>query len=113
MNTGLSKKEKAIMRQLIEKGVQAEFAHALQQTADITEQWKQGKKTNREAYYELFQSIKQNDKFIAMRYDGITGSRYLNTVIAVYHDKHICEEDLMELRVDLREYIIERASVIY
>lgn len=111
MNTNLSKKEKAIMRQLIEKGVQAEFAHALQEAANIISQWKQSEKTNREAYYELYGSIKQNDKFIAMRYDGMTGSRYLSTVIGIYRDKQLNEEDLKELHEDLREYILNAAAI--
>lgn len=104
MKTELSKKEKAIMRELIEKGVQAEFTIALQEAANIIEQWKQNKKTTREAYHELYSSLQQNNKFIARRYDGISGSRYLPTVIAIFGDKQINEEDLKELREDLREY---------
>ncbi len=111
MKTELSKKEKAIMRQLIEKGVQAEFTIALQEAANIIEQWKQNQKSTREAYHELYSSLLQNNKFIARRYDGISGSRYLSTVIAICGDKQINEEDLKELREDLREYILKGAAI--
>lgn len=101
------------MRQLIEKGVQAEYTFALKEVANIIDQWRQGKMDNRNAYGDMFASIKKNDKFIAMRYDGITGGRYVDAVCAIYRDKHINEEDLKELREDLREYIMRKGSMTF
>ena len=110
MKLELSKKEKAIMRQLINKGVQAEFANALRQAEDIIFAWKSGDKPNSDAYHELYESLQQNNKFIAMRYDGMSGSRYLPTVIGIYRDKQIKDEDLKDLSDDLKEHIKQTAS---
>ena len=111
MERNLSKKEKAVLRQLIEKGVQAEYKNALEDAAAIIQKWQNNELTGREAYQELFKSIKENDKFIARRYDHVTGSHYVSTVVGIYRDKQISDEDLSELTDDLREYIKRIAAI--
>src|SRR5258705_2867454 len=105
MERNLSKKDKAVLRQLIEKGVQAEFKKALTDAAAIIQKWQKDDLQNREAYHELFSTVQENNKFIARRYDAISGSHYVDTVIGIYRDKQISEEDLSQLSDDVREYI--------
>jgi hypothetical protein len=113
MKNELSKREKAIMRQLIDKGLEADFAQALKEAENIIDQWRLTQKTNREAFHELLDGLKTYRKFLAQRYDGITGSGYLPTAITIYRDKLITEDDLQELREDLREHIIRLGSIVY
>jgi hypothetical protein len=105
MQERLSRKDKAALRHLIEKGVQAEYTKALEETAAIMQQWKQDTSSSRKAYHALYTSIQQHNDFISRRFDGITGSRYIPTVLAIYRDKQLTEEDLMTLSQELREYI--------
>lgn len=105
MERNLSKKDKAALRQLIEKGVQAEYTHALEEVETILKHWRGEATDNREAYQTMYRSIHENNKFIARRYDHIGGSSYVPTVVSIYRDKQITEDDLSILSEDLREYI--------
>lgn len=113
MERNLSKKDKAALRELIEKGVQAEFTNALEEVEQLLKQWRTGALDNRAAYHKLYDSVIKNDKFIAQRYDYMRGSRYVPTVVGIYRDKQITEDDLSILSEDLREYIKRVASIIF
>src|ERR1700744_5453408 len=78
----LSKKDKKVARQLIDKGLLIEFTQGLNNFSEILEDWKNGKVETKDTYHKLFRAIKNFDKHVALRYDGIGGSRYLETVIA-------------------------------
>lgn len=82
----LSKREKKIAREAIEKGVLAEFEVGLTEAETIIKEWRKGGLDNRQAYHKLYQAIKDQDKHIARRYDGMRGSRYLLTVAAIFKD---------------------------
>ncbi len=73
----LSKSQKRLAREIIEKGLQAEFARGLSAADKILSGWKNQSSGNKEAYHALFHHIWEFDKHIAARYDRITGSRYL------------------------------------
>jgi hypothetical protein len=101
----LSKREKKIARELIEKGLLIEFGKILEEAGGIIEDWKNKKTDNRAAYYLLFDSVKTNDKHIARRYDGLTGSRYIFTVAGLLADGIISEEDIQEFRKEVQDKI--------
>ena len=92
----LSKREKKIARIIIDKGVDAEFKTALEQAHEILSEWKKGSMDNRTGYYKLFKKIMEQNKRIADRYDGLTGSRYLLTVGRIYEDGQVTEEDIKD-----------------
>jgi len=101
----LSKREKKIAWQIIQKGVQAEYAAALQTAETIITEWKNGALPNREAYHELYRTIQEHDKLISKRYDRVSGSHYLMTVAAIYFDKQITEEDLKDFSTQTKQEI--------
>lgn len=91
----LSKADKKIARRCIDKGVDAEFREGLEKFEAIIRDWRSGKfGGNREAYHALFDAVHEKDKAIARRYDGLTGSRWLQTVVAILYDGYISEEDI-------------------
>ena len=92
----LSKREKKIAREAIEKGVLAEFEVGLKKAEAIIKQWRNGSLDNRQAYHKLYKEIANHDKHIARRYDGMSGSRYLLTVAAILRDGYITEEDIKD-----------------
>lgn len=101
----LSKKEKKIARILIDKGVDTELRLSLEQADEILSEWKQGGLDNRTAYHKLFQKIKENDKWISNRYDGLSGSRWLRTIGLIYEDGQITEEDIKDLSEETKEVL--------
>lgn len=94
MPNELTKKEKKIAREIIEKGVQAEFKAGLEKAKQVITEWETGALNNRDGYHKLFKKIKDHDKIIQRRYDGMTGSRYLVTVAAILFNKQISEEEI-------------------
>jgi hypothetical protein len=83
----LSKREKKIARELIEKGLREEFKRGMLSFDAILQEWKSEDGDIKESYYKIFSAVKDFDKGIARRYDGITGSRYLITVIGQLIDE--------------------------
>lgn len=82
----LPKKDKKVARQLMDKGLLIEFEQGLNSFAAILKEWKAANGDAKETYYKIFTAVKDFDKHIARRYDGIGGSRYLETVIAQLAD---------------------------
>ena len=83
----LPKRDKKIARQLMDKGLMTEFKQGLDSFDAILQEWKtKGGGDVRETYYKIFTAVKEFDKHIARRYDGIGGSRYLETVVAQLAD---------------------------
>lgn len=97
----LSKSEKKIVREIIEIGLQREFAKGLSEADSIIEDWKNHLKDNRESYHLLYKQITQFDKHIARRYDAMTGSRYFYVLAAQFADSIISENDLESLPVHI------------
>jgi len=89
----LSKKDKKVAREIIEKGVQIEFANGLSEAGTIIKKWENHGLENSEAYHLLVKTVKDFDKHIARRYDALTGSRYFLTVVDLYADGIITDED--------------------
>ncbi len=90
----LTKREKKVARQVIEKGLQVELEQGLTSANAVLKQWKEKKLDNRDAYHLLYQTIRDFDKHIAWRYDDMRGSKYLPVIIGQLEDKVISEEDL-------------------
>ena len=101
-----SKKNKKVAREVIEKGLQTEFANGLKKAQKVIETWKENKKENREAYHLLFSTVYDFDKHIADRYDGMSGSKYFYTIVEQFADGIITEDDLKDFSPEVREKII-------
>jgi phospholipase/lecithinase/hemolysin len=112
MPAEFSKKDKRIAREAIEKGLQKEFQQGLQQFDAILQKWKDGQQENRDAYHNLYKSVRNFDKHIGRRYDNIKGSTYARILGEQLADKLISEEDLAEMTPDARRDVISWAWVI-
>lgn len=99
----LSKKDKKVARETIEKGVQIEFGNGLSQADAIIQKWKSGDLENREAYHLLFKKIRDFDKHIARRYDSVRGSTYFLTVANLFAAGIITEEDITDFSKEVIE----------
>ena len=102
----LSKQEKKIARQIIEIGLQKEFAKGLSDADTILNEWKNKSTDNRDTYHLLYKKISDFDKHIARRYDGMTGSKYLFIIAAQLQDSIISEIDLEEFSEAIKQAIL-------
>ena len=92
----LSKHDKKIARQIIEKGLQNDYAIALSKVDAIISDWTNKKHDNREAYHALYDQVHKSDKHIAQRYDYMSGSKYIYIIAGQLLDGIINEDDLKE-----------------
>ena len=91
----LTKSEKKVARAAIDKGIDAAFKEAMENFQTIVKDWQDGKfSSNREAYHLLYKAVDTKDSAISRRYDGVTGGRYLQTVVGILQDGHITEADI-------------------
>ena len=101
----LSKTQKKICRELIEKGLQKEFEQAILAIEKECSDWKNHNKDNRETYHTLYELIITKDKQIARRYDYMTGSKYLTIVIEQFSETLLDESDLDLFNEEVKEFI--------
>lgn len=90
----LSKAEKKLCRDLLEKGIQKEFEASIREIDDIINKWKNKEMENRETYVSIYHKVKDNQKEISSRYDYIKGSHYFSRVTDLYALGLISEEDI-------------------
>ena len=103
----LSKSDKKVAREVIEKGLQIELANGLKEAEKVISEWKNNQQNNRDAYHLLYKTIRDFDKHIARRYDRITGSNYIFIVMEQFVDGIITEEDLKDFSPEVYETILD------
>jgi hypothetical protein len=106
-----TKKDKKILRQAIDIGLEKDFLSGILKLEAIIAQWKENKGESRATYHELFKALKDHDKIISRRYDGLTGGRYVNLVCELLGNDSITEKDLAELNAELLAYIKSTQSI--
>jgi hypothetical protein len=102
----LSKREKKIAKACIDKGLEAEFKEGLEKCQTIVQDWQAGNfATNKEAYHQLFKAIDEKDNAIARRYDRLSGSRWLITVVQLLREGYISEDDIKDFSDQTKAFI--------
>jgi hypothetical protein len=104
-NYELTKAEKKVMRAAIDKGLQHDFVTAITEMDAVIAKWKEQPGDARDTYHAMFRTMRDNDKYIARRYDGLTGGRYLITVCMLYNEDKVTDEDLVGLREETMQRI--------
>lgn len=107
----LSKSDKKAAREIIEKGLQQEFANGLEKFQLILNNWKANKIDSREAYQTLYQNVKNYDKHIARRYDNMKGSTYLFIIAGQLIDGAITADDLNALSEEAQQLVLKIAEI--
>lgn len=105
MYSDLSKREKKIARQCIDKGLNIAYSNALNEAGLVIQDWHTEKLNTRDAYLKLFKIIEKHDGAIANRYNGLGGSRWLMTVAQLFAEKVINEDDIKDFSDETKEVI--------
>lgn len=106
-----TKAENKIAKVIIEIALQRELAKELEEFSAILEKWKcQNQIDHRNSYYELFNSVKDFDKHLANRYDGLKNSIFQGTLIGLLADKVIDKTDLMDFSEVRRNQLLAWAK---
>ena len=75
MHYEFSKSEKKIFRQVIDTGLQRDYQSCIFDIDNIIQQWKSKKLDNRNAYQEIYQKVKENDRIIWLKKLKYPGSQ--------------------------------------
>lgn len=107
----LTKPEKKLAIQIIDKGMQIEYANGIKKQSAIIEQWKQGKIGDMDAYMKLYKSITNHDKHIEKRYDDVRGSTYLFIIAGQLADGVIALEEIEDFSTDTKNRLIMLSGI--
>lgn len=108
----LSKREKKIARECIDKGLNSAFTRALDEAGSALQEWHEKNIPVADAYHKLYGIIDKHNKAIARRYDNITGSKYLHVVAELFAEKMITEEDIKDFSEPAKQYIHKSGSFL-
>lgn len=101
-----SKADNKVARKLFEVALQRELKQEMQLFSEILDQWKtQQPEDNRDDYYKIFTAVKDFDKHIARRYDGLRNSWFLGTITALLVEKIITADDLEDFSEEAKSEI--------
>ncbi|MDQ0636817.1 hypothetical protein QF042_000382 [Pedobacter sp. W3I1] len=102
-----SKADNKVARKLFEVALQRELKKEMQAFSKILDQWKtQQPEDNREDYYKIFTAIKDFDKHIARRYDGLRNSWFFDTIIGMLLDQTLTQSDLEDFSEEAKSEIL-------
>ena len=102
----LTKSQKKIFRELIALGLQREcqsFKDKIEQFTGSSE-WETG--NPQELYHKLYNIVITFDKHIAIRYNGLSSSRYFNTVLDLFYNDILIPEDIARFDIDLQNKLV-------
>ena len=107
----LSKSQKKIARELIQKALQIECDSFIEDVEELIVKQKKDGKSSHETYLELYKNMRIFNKHIARRYDEVRGSRYIIILLGIIYDKILTEEDINRFDEDVREYLLNASKL--
>ena len=69
-------------------------------------------KPNHARYIELYKSVEAFDELLADRYDGITGSKYLDVISFLLADGSLNEGDLVICDETMRDEVLRQKAIL-
>lgn len=112
MTERFSKTDMKVARTVIDLAVQRDFDRILDGYHRLLNRWKTEKPLdNRLTYGSLYGAVRENDKYIAGRYDGLSGSKYFNTIVGLLIDGILSEDDLTDFSPEARQDLLKTAKL--
>jgi hypothetical protein len=102
----LSKKDKKVVRALIDKGIAEDFKRGMEHFDQLIQQLKNSTKTPQDQYHKLYHEVRDFDKQISRMYDRLTGSNFLIILANQVLQTLIDETELNELSPEAKDQII-------
>lgn len=105
MRMELTKNQKKEARELIRIALERECNRFLSETDSFMQETREAVNPH-ERYLELYGKVKKFDKYLARRYDGLTGSAYFPTLAGLCSDGVLTAEDMESLDDGLRNKLL-------
>nr|WP_294949899.1 hypothetical protein [uncultured Mucilaginibacter sp.] len=109
----LSKSDKRNAREIIIKGMHEEFRRGMESFYKLLEVWRTTTNEDQLHYAELYGSVKDFNKQIAWRYDGLKNSGLVDVLTGQLREHLIEEGDLNSLSDETRACVIRWANSVF
>ena|ERR1700754_5129497 len=111
MTDHFSKADKKVASTVSDLALQRDFNRILNECHELLNKWKIEKPGDKRLTYgSLYQTIRENDQYIAGRYDALSGSRYFNTIVGLLVDEILSPEDLTGFSSEARQDLLKMAE---
>ena len=107
----LTKSQKKIARRLMDKGLDVDYKRGLNLVSGIIDNWKSGRLNNKDAYMKLYKSVDRTDNTIARRYNGKTGSHWVEVMADQLGAGVITEDDISEFDEKLQNTLLRWSGI--
>lgn len=102
----LPKDQKKTARLLINEGLQRECSKHLQKVTQLLQDANNEGLTPHETYLKLFGEVYDFDKYIARRYDNMSGSRYFPTILDLFRSNILTLEDISQFSEEVQQEMV-------
>ncbi len=93
----LNEKQRKEIQNVIEIGKQNEYKQFNKIVAKAVKEWKNGKKTDEQAYNKIYKKVIKNEHHLAHRYAELNDLKSLRTLAEIFVDDIISMDDFMTL----------------
>jgi len=107
----LSKSQKKIARELIQKSLQIECSRFIEEMEILIDKQKREGKSAHEIYLKLYRKTRTFDKHIARRYDDLRGSTYFLVLLGLVYDKILSQEDINRFDEDVQRELLNASKL--
>lgn len=106
----LTKSEKRVSRELIQRGLERECARFIEEIRKLANEAREDVHAQ---YIDIYRKSKNFDQHVARRYDHMTGSKYLHCVASLVSDKILADDEIVGYSEDNRDRIFLMAGRQY
>lgn len=108
----LSKNQKKIARMLIDEAMQRECQLFLENIRSLLDKAAEDE-TPHSKYLKLYKKVDTFDNYLAQQYDRLSGSRYLLTIVALFNDNILTEEDIAKFDKNTQIEIFKLKNTLF
>lgn len=109
----LNDKQRKEINDLIEKAKIIECAKANNIIESVLAEWKNGEKTDLEAYHKIFKKVTKNNQHLTHRYNDIDDAKSLITLSEVFSDDIINTSDFEQLDEFVKKEVFRITGIGY
>jgi hypothetical protein len=102
----LTKGEKKLAWQVMDKGLENEYLEGLRMAESVIRDWQSGTKSAKESYMDLYARLENIDDSIAKRHNEKGGSRYAEIIASQLRGGYLTEKDIEDFRDETKNFIL-------
>lgn len=107
----LNKAQKEQILNLLENCKQKEYKTSNAIIENAVNEWKENKKTDKEAYNKIYKKVIKNEHHLVNRYADLNDEKCIRTLAEVFSDDIVNILDFEELDADIRKEVLKITGI--